>query len=146
LPVGAILLASPGAAFALFALRTKSPTWSHRPSEDRRSPNWFASQFEERAFRRLEVSYPPPKFIISAHMLLADVVGRSELPQLRPHDREFCWKAHCDFVVVERATMKISRVVEVNGPHHRLPAQTVRDWRKAAILRQFDIALDIVFE
>ena len=138
----ALLLASPGLAIGV-GIWAKPRVVGTHPRGDLPKPYpWLASRAEERAFEHLERTFPPPRFIISAHMLLADVVGRSQLLRLCPSDREFCWKAHCDFVIVERSTMNISRVVEVNGPHHQLPAQTMPYRRKSAILRQFGTALD----
>lgn len=76
-------------------------------------------------------------------MLLADVIGRHRLSILERSSREFCWKAHCDFVVVARSSMEIEHVVEVNGGFHMLPGQIVRDAKKAKILAQFNIDLRI---
>jgi hypothetical protein len=140
----ALLLASPGIAIGAMTFVKPRLAIIHSRNDSTKPALWLASRAEERAFNHLEKTFPPPHFIISAHMLLADVVGRNELSLLRPSDRAFCWKAHCDFVVVERSTMKIVRAIEVNGSHHRQPIQAIRDRRKASILRQFDIALDIL--
>lgn len=103
---------------------------------------WLASSFEEQAFHALSLRYPPDRYLISAHMLLADVVGRQNLPRLSSQDQRFSWRAHCDFVIVERRSLTIVRVLEVNGPYHNNRHQQDLDARKQRLLAKFGIALE----
>lgn len=122
------------------------PYRSWRPSSSvlaQRSHPWLSSGLEVKAYRRLEQLYAPDRYLISAHMLLADVVGRQNLSTLSHEDRTFCWKAHSDFVVVDRHTLSIQKVIEVNGPHHASPKQMSHDRRKSRILASMGILLDI---
>lgn len=141
-----LLLSSPG--IAVGALVTV-----HRIREFRRDPvggtfsgrvSWLASQGEEETFRQLRAIFPSDKYLISAHMLLADVIGRNQLRYLSDLDREFAWKAHCDFVVVRVDDLTIEQVVEVNGAHHQSPIQMARDRQKQQILRRFGIRLEVI--
>lgn len=109
----------------------------------RTSPiSWLASIGEEQAFRLLENRYPPGQYIISAHMLLIDVIGRDRLWRLSSTDQEFAWKAHVDFVVVTREFLTVLTVVEVDGPQHIAGSQQQRDKRKDQLLQRFGIAIE----
>ncbi len=107
----------------------------HPPSVHLSVP-WLASRLEEQAFGILVQKYAPDRYVISAHMLLIDVIGRDRTVSLTPEETRFAWKAHCDFVIVDRATLTAERVVEVNGPHHHTEPQERRDRMKQKILRQ----------
>lgn len=137
----ALILASPGIAMGIAALR-----WIVRPisvgTGDERT-QWLASNLEERVFMELCQRFPVDRFVISAHMLLADVVGRDRLGQLSRVDRNFAWRAHCDFVIVDRDNLRIVRTIEVNGGFHSRPEQRIRDAQKRALLERFGIALEI---
>ena len=104
---------------------------------------WLASHLEIRAFRRLEQRFSRDRHLISAHMLLVDVIGRQNLEQLSADDRQFVWRAHCDFVIVSRASLKIVKVVEVNGAFHQNTRQRGHDLRKRAILGRWGIELEV---
>ena len=102
---------------------------------------WLASPLEIDAFHRLEALYPPSQYLISAHTLLVDVIGRQNLTRLSRDEERFAWRAHCDFVIVDRSTLNIHSVVEVNGGQHDLPQQRGYDALKAAILARMGIPL-----
>ena len=104
---------------------------------------WLASALEVKAYHALVRIYPPDRYLISAHMGLIDVIGRSHLDTLSVPDRRFAWRAHCDFVIVDRHSLAIQKVVEINGPHHGSPEQALRDRQKSKILAARGIALDI---
>ena len=76
-------------------------------------------------------------------MGLIDVIGRSHLDTLSVADLRFAWRAHCDFVIVDRHTLAIQKVIEVNGPQHVKPEQALRDRQKSKILAARGIVLDI---
>lgn len=139
--ISALVLASPGIAVAIKALRRNTRIVSADCSEGK--TRWLASHLEEQVFMDLCQRFPIDRFVISAHMLLADVVGRDRLDQLSREDRNFAWRAHCDFVIVDRDNLRIIRVVEVNGGFHASPLQTGRDARKKSLLRRFGIELEI---
>lgn len=105
---------------------------------------WLASEYEKTTFLDLERRYPSPMYLISAHMLLADVVGRNRLGELDEADRAFAWRAYCDFVVVDRATFTIIKVLEANGPLHLSRIQRQRDRRNQRILHRFGVQLETV--
>ena len=107
----------------------------HTPSSYLPVP-WLASHLEEQTFGILVQKYTPDRYVISAHMLLIDVIGRDRTASLTPEESRFAWKAHCDFVIVDRATLTTERVVEVNGSHHYTEPQERRDRMKQRILRQ----------
>lgn len=104
---------------------------------------WLASGLEVRAFHRLEQKFSRDHHLISAHMLLADVIGRQNLNGLSIEDRQFAWRAHCDFVIVARESLEIVRVVEVNGGFHRDVRQQFHDGHKREILAGIGIALEV---
>ena len=104
---------------------------------------WLASRREEEAFRKLQGMFSPNQFFISAHMLLVDVIGRERSHLLPPKDREFAWRAHCDFVIVHADSLLIEKVVEVNGPFHLDRVQALRDRQKKRILERFQIQLEV---
>lgn len=132
-------LAAPGLAIGLLAW-WRSVGSSH--FMESRHP-WLASGLEIRAFHMLEERFSRAEHLISAHMLLVDVIGRQNLDQLSGHDRQFVWRAHCDFVIVRRASLTIERVVEINGGFHADPAQEAHDTRKREILSRVGIALEV---
>lgn len=139
-----LLLATPGLLVGTIVLSFRTKAGATTQSLSPGPAGWLSSDLEKRAFAQLEQRFPPPDFIISAHMLLMDVIGRDRLDVLTPSDREFCWKAHCDFVVVDRASMNIIHAVEVNGHFHDVLRQQKRDHRKKTILRQFGISLTVI--
>jgi hypothetical protein len=142
--VGAGLLSLPGWVMGALAFGRQRPgAKTARPSSIPTETRWLASQREERAFRALRQEFPADQFLISAHMLLIDVIGRNRSPQLSREDRAFAWKAHCDFVIVRTQDLVVDRVVEINGPLHVRPMQAIRDTQKKRILHAFHIALDI---
>lgn len=98
------------------------------------APMWLASRAEAVAFRQLEQRYPPDRFIISAHVLLIDVLGRDRVGALRSWERDFAFRAHCDFVIADRKSLAILAVVEVGGPGHDRESQRRRDRMKDALL------------
>lgn len=104
---------------------------------------WLASGLEIRAFHKLEARFSRTEHLISAHMLLADVIGRQNLEQLSRDDRQFVWRAHCDFVIVRRESLKIERVVEINGGFHEESTQEAHDSRKREILGRVGIELEV---
>lgn len=104
---------------------------------------WLASGLEVRAFHRLEQRFAADRHLISAHMLLADVVGRQNLDQLSANDRQFAWRAHCDFVIVSRDSLTIEKVVEINGGFHQNPQQKIHDGQKRDILSRLGITLEV---
>ncbi len=106
-------------------------------------PSWLASLLEVKAYYALERIYPQDRYLISAHMGLIDVIGRSHLETLSLDDRRFAWRAHCDFVIVDRRTLTIQKVIEVNGPRHGNPEQALRDRHKLKILTARGIAFEI---
>lgn len=137
--LGGLWMATPGVVVGLAVLvRTilgqQGSAWSG-PTP------WLASALEETAFREIESRFPVETHLISAHMLLADVVGRQRLDFLDGPDRIFCWKAHCDFVVVDRRSLQIRCVIEVDGPSHLQAVQRIRDLRKTRILERCGIEL-----
>ncbi len=111
------------------------PSLNHHP--------WLASSLEEKAYHALTRLYPQDRYLISAHMGLIDVIGRNYLDTLSREDRRFAWHAHCDFVIVDRRTLAIQKVIEVNGRQHLRPDQALRDRQKSKILAVRGIALDI---
>lgn len=136
----------PGSVFGIVAMGLATVNARHLAqsvSPARAKTCWLASRMEESAFRHLQTQYPPDDFIISAHMLLIDVIGRNQSGYLSDADREFSWKAHCDFVVVSASDLTIERVVEVNGSYHQMPKQWERDRQKRRILAQFGIRLQV---
>ncbi len=133
------MLLSPGIVAGIMVLWKKFG-YGHPPAISPQA--WLASRLEERAFRLLSVRYPCERYLISAHMLLVDVVGRQHLPQLAPLERRFAWRAHCDFVIVERSSLTIIRVIEVNGAYHDDRYQQELDQRKRRLLAQFGIPLE----
>lgn len=139
--VGALVLASPGIAVPLVIRWKHSRTWAPRVVGT--PTRWLASRFEERVFSELCRRFPTDGFVISAHMLLADVIGRHRLGELSREERTFCWRAHCDFVVVDRKSLVTMRVIEVNGAFHGDPAQKPRDARKQELLERFGIVLEV---
>ena len=139
--IGALLLASPGIVVAIRILRRNTRIVS--ADMGGMKTRWLASNLEERVFMDLSHRFPVDRFVISAHMLLADVVGRERLGQLPLIDRQFAWRAHCDFVIVDRDDLRIVRAIEVNGGFHARIEQKVRDARKKALLARFGIALEI---
>ena len=139
--VGALLLASPGIAVP-FVIRWKHPR-TVAPIVAGTPNRWLASRFEERVFFELCQRFPAGCFVISAHMLLADVIGRNRLSELSIEERRFAWLAHCDFVVVDRKNLVTVRVIEVNGSFHGDPAQKRRDAQKKKLLERFGILLEI---
>lgn len=62
----------------------------------------------------LRAKYSPQKFILSAHPLLIDVVGRNHAGDLWDADRAFGWQAHCHVVVVWVRDLSIERIVGTN--------------------------------
>lgn len=140
LPLPSIwLLIAPGLVMAVFIqwrtrlLKSASPPISHP---------WLASSFEVSSYHHLEKLYDHSAYIISAHMLLADVIGREHLDDLSSEDRRFAWRAHCDFVIVDRNSLTIQRVIEINGLYHRNPAQQLSDQRKQRLLARVGISLE----
>jgi len=133
----AVEMALPGVVVGLGVwLRDWHPPLSRSPVP------WLASQLEEQAFTILVQKYAPDRYVISAHMLLIDVIGRDRTASLTPEETRFAWKAHCDFVIVDWATLTTERVVEVNGPRHHTELQEHRDRIKQRILRQRGIACE----
>lgn len=139
-----LMMSAPGLAVGLLVLKADRMRMVRvRGNSLQEGSPWLASRREERAFRELQTIYPPSHYTISAHMLLIDVIGRQEAHRLVPRDREFAWKAHCDFVIVSVSRLRIEKVVEVNGPFHQRADQQDRDKRKRQILAQFHIGLEI---
>ena len=79
-----LVLASPGIVVATLALRRNTTIVSADPGEEK--TRWLASHLEERVLMDLCQRFPVDRFVISAHMLLADVVGRDRLEQLSRRD------------------------------------------------------------
>lgn len=104
---------------------------------------WLASGLEVRSFHKLEARFSRAEHLISAHMLLVDVIGRQNLEQLSPEDRQFVWRAHCDFIIVRRESLQIERVVEINGGFHAGTTQQAHDERKREILTRMGIDLEV---
>ncbi len=142
--VGAGLLSVPGWAIGALTLGRQRPSATTvRRSDTQTETRWLFSQREERAFRALQQEFPADQFLISAHMLLIDVIGRDRSYQLSLEDRAFAWKAHCDFAIVRTKDLIADRVVEINGPLHVRPIQAMRDSQKKCILHEFHIPLDV---
>lgn len=143
---GVLVTSFPGFVVGIVVLAKSRSSRTRRSIGEivRRESRWLASRFEETTFRQLRLRYPLDQYVVSAHMLLIDVIGRDSLAGLSPHDRHFAWTAHCDFVVVRLDNLSIERVVEVNGLHHRLTRQIIRDGLKKEILRRHGITLEVV--
>lgn len=137
------LLATPGVIIGLKVLAHQRLTEDVPVSMNGTVP-WLASSFEQQTFRRLEKRFPPQQFIISAHVLFIDVIGRSNLGLLSYEDRRFVWKAHCDFVITDRKSLSIVKVIEVNGRTHTQAYQRSRDGTKHRLLAAFQIPLAVV--
>ncbi len=103
-------------------------------------PSWRRQRIEAFAAR----TYLASDFVISAHMSLLDVIGRGQAARLSKRDREFAWRAHCDFVIVRTRDLFITRVIEVNGRFHRGAGQMLRDRRKRLILQRFGIPMQVI--
>lgn len=136
-------LATPGVIVGLKVLAHQRLTENVPVSVNGNVP-WLASSFEQRTFRRLEKRFPPHQFVISAHVLLIDVIGRGNLSLLSQEERRFAWRAHCDFIITDRQTLSVLEVIEVNGPSHHQPVQRDRDWKKRHLLDLFGIPLEVV--
>jgi hypothetical protein len=58
-----------------------------------------------------------------------------------PHElRDFCWRAHFDFVVTDSAFAPLF-VVEFDGPSHRSEKQVARDRKKDELCRLFSLPI-----
>lgn len=78
----------------------------------------------------------------------AHVFSKVALKELLPFEtsdlpdelRDFCWRAHFDFVVTDSAFAPLF-VVEFDGPSHQFEKQAKRDLKKDALCRIFSLSI-----